>query len=165
VLTLLREEKSLAPLANESGIHPNQLRNGRDLVLQEMHTLFERKEETTQLRAAHAAEREELFAEIGRLSTQLTWVKKKLASEWSRAERQALVERSAAELSLTAQAELLGLSRSSLSYQAMGPRAEEIALKHRMDELYTAPPFYGSRRLHVQLRQAGAVISRQRVQR
>ena len=77
VLTLLREEKSLAQLASESGIHPNQLRNWRDLVLQQMHTLFEKKEETTQMRAAHDAEREELYAEIGRLSTQLTWVKKK----------------------------------------------------------------------------------------
>lgn len=68
-------------------------------------------------------------------------------------------------MSLTAQAKLLGLSRSSLYYQAVAPRAEEIALKHQIDELYTARPFYGSRRIHVQLRQAGEVISRQRVQR
>ena len=77
VLTLLREEKSITQLASESGVHPNQLRTWRDLVLQQVHTLFEKKEETTQLRAAHAAEREELYAEIGRLSTQLTWLKKK----------------------------------------------------------------------------------------
>lgn len=77
VLTLLREEKTLTELASESGVHPNQLRNWRDLVLQEMHTLFEKKEATTQLRTAHAAERDELYAEIGRLSTQLTWLKKK----------------------------------------------------------------------------------------
>jgi putative transposase len=76
-----------------------------------------------------------------------------------------LVERQAADLSLIEQAELLGLSRSSLYYQAVGPTAAEIALKHRIDELYTAPPFYGSRCIHVQLRQGGAVISRQRVQR
>lgn len=77
VLTLLREEKTLTELASESGVHPNQLRNWRDLVLQQRHTLFEKKEATTQLRAAHEAEREELYAEIGRLSTQLTWVQKK----------------------------------------------------------------------------------------
>lgn len=83
----------------------------------------------------------------------------------SRAERQALVERSAAALSLTEQAELWGLSRSSLYYQAVGPAPAEIALKHRIDELYTARPFYGSRRIHAQLRRAGETISRQRVQR
>ncbi len=165
VLKLLREEKTLAQSASDSGLHPNQLRNWRDLVLQQIHTLFEKKEETTQLRAAQAAEREELYAEIGRVRTQLTWVKKKLASEMSRAERQALVERSAAALSLTEQAELLGLSRSSLYDQAVGPAPAEIALKHRIDELYTARPFYGSRRIHAQLRRAGETISRQRVQR
>jgi transposase-like protein len=53
VLTLLREEKTLTELASESGVHPNQLRNWRDLVLQEMDTLFEKKEATTQMRAAH----------------------------------------------------------------------------------------------------------------
>jgi putative transposase len=77
VLTLLREEKTLTELASESGVHPNQLRNWRDLVLQQMETLFEKKEATTQLRAAHEAEREELYAEIGRVRTQLTWLKKK----------------------------------------------------------------------------------------
>lgn len=48
VLELLREEKTLAQSARDSGIHPNQLRNWRDLVLQQIHTLFEKKEETTQ---------------------------------------------------------------------------------------------------------------------
>ena len=83
----------------------------------------------------------------------------------SRVERRSWVEREASELALTTQAELLGLSRASLYYQAVGPSAEEIGLKHRIDELYTAHPFYGSRRIHIKLRQAGEIISRQRVQR
>jgi len=77
----------------------------------------------------------------------------------------ALVERAGAALPLTQQAELLGLSRASLYYRAVAPSAAEVALKHRIDELYTAYPFYGSRRIAVVLRRDGHEISRQRVQR
>lgn len=45
------------------------------------------------------------------------------------------------------QAELLSLNRSGLYYQPVPPSPEEVALKHRIDELYTAHPFYGSRKI------------------
>ena len=77
----------------------------------------------------------------------------------------ALVERDAAELSLSTQAELLHLSRASLYYQPRCPSAEEVALKHRIDELYTAHPFYGSRKLAALLRLERGPISRKTVQR
>ncbi len=41
----------------------------------------------------------------------------------------------------------MSLNRSSLYYEPVPPSPEEVALKHRIDELYTAHPFYGSRRL------------------
>lgn len=77
----------------------------------------------------------------------------------------ALVEREAAELPLSIQAELLQLSRASLYYQPRCPSVEEVALKHRIDELYTAHPFYGSRKLAALLRLERGPISRKRVQR
>ena len=54
-------------------------------------------------------------------------------------------------MSLKTQAELLSLNRSSLYYQPVAPSPEAVALKHRIDELYTAHPFYGSRRITVVL--------------
>jgi putative transposase len=74
------------------------------------------------------------------------------------------VERNAQELSLHRQAELLGLSRASLYYQPMPPSAEEVAIKHRIDELYTAHPFYGSRKITALLR-PDWLVNRKRVQR
>ncbi len=59
----------------------------------------------------------------------------------------ALIDWSAAELTLKTQAELLSLNRSGLYYQPVPPSPEEIALKHRIDELYTEHPFYGSRKI------------------
>lgn len=75
------------------------------------------------------------------------------------------VERRSDELSVTKQAELLSLSRSSLYYQPQPPSAAEVALKHRIDELYTQWPFHGSRRITAQLQQEGVEVNRKAVQR
>lgn len=75
------------------------------------------------------------------------------------------MDHAADALPLTIQAELLSISRRSLYYQPVAPSAEEVALKHRLDELYTAHPFYGSRRLTVLLREEFGPINRKRVQR
>ena len=56
-----------------------------------------------------------------------------------------------AELPLSAQAELLSLSRSSLYYEPALPAVQEVAIKHRIDEIYTEYPFYGSRRIREHL--------------
>jgi putative transposase len=45
------------------------------------------------------------------------------------------------------------------------PSPEEVALKHRIDELYTTHPFYGSRKLTVVLAEEFGPINRKRVQR
>lgn len=80
-------------------------------------------------------------------------------------ERRALVEHAAEALALTTQAELLSISRRSLSYQLVPPPPEEVALKHRIDELYTAHPFYGSRKVAVVLSEEFGPVNRKRVQR
>jgi hypothetical protein len=61
----------------------------------------------------------------------------------------ALLEKDHPELSLKVQAELLGLSYSSLFYKPVPPSPRELAIKRRIDELYTAHPYYGSRKIAV----------------
>jgi putative transposase len=81
-----------------------------------------------------------------------------------RNERLALLERQEAKLPLVIQAELLGLCRSSLYYEPVGPSAKEIASKRRIDEIYTQHPIYGSRRMTAVLVREGWSISRPTVQ-
>jgi putative transposase len=50
-------------------------------------------------------------------------------------------------LDLTTQCDLLSLNRTSLYYQPVPPSAVELAIKRDIDELYTAYPFYGSRKI------------------
>ena len=76
-----------------------------------------------------------------------------------------MIEPHSPDLSLKTQAELLGLSRSSLYYCPLPPSPEEVAIKHRIDEIYTRRPFYGSRRITVALNQEKIDVSRLTVQR
>ncbi len=71
-----------------------------------------------------------------------------------------MLEREAGELPLKLQAELLSLNRSGLYYQPVPPSSAEVALKHRIDELYTAYPFYGSRKIAALL-----AVNRKAIQR
>lgn len=78
VLELLKEEKSLAQLASQHGIHPNQLREWKKTALEGLPSLFGRDRHSQQVEvAAYEQQIEELYTEIGRLTTQLTWLKKK----------------------------------------------------------------------------------------
>lgn len=54
-------------------------------------------------------------------------------------------------MSIEKQCELLGLSRSSYYYEPRGESAENLALMRAIDKLYTKCPFYGARRLSVNL--------------
>ena len=77
----------------------------------------------------------------------------------------AFVEREGDEMPLVVQADLLSVSRASLYYQPAPPSADELRVKRRIDEIYTAWPFYGSRRIHEQLGREGQIVNRKAVQR
>ena len=63
-----------------------------------------------------------------------------------------MLEKDNPQMPLKIQAELLGISYSSLFYQPVPPSLRGLAIKRRIDELYTAHPFYGSRKLAAILR-------------
>ncbi len=75
----LREEKSLSEIASAYGVHPNMVRKWREQALAGLPGLFSRKQEADirELQVEHEAEKHEVYAEIGKLSTQLAWLKKK----------------------------------------------------------------------------------------
>ena len=74
------EEKLISQLAAEYDVHPNQRYRWRDVALTGLPRLFsgQSAQEQAAKDAAHAHHLEELYAEIGKLTTQLTWIKKKL---------------------------------------------------------------------------------------
>ena len=78
VLEILKEEKTLAQIASERGVHPNQLSSWKGEVLKGLPSLFNPAAEASRdLQDAHERQLQELYAEIGQLTTQVNWLKKK----------------------------------------------------------------------------------------
>ena len=167
VREVLREDKTLSQVAAAHGLHPNLVSQWRDQALVGMASLFSRAKETdwTAKEAAHEQEKQELYAEIGRLTTQLSWLKKKLASSLNRSQRLALVEQESSEVSVVVQCELLSLHRSGVYYAPHPVDERTLLIQRRIDEIYTACPFYGIRKITAQLRQTGLLVNHKAVAR
>lgn len=79
-----------------------------------------------------------------------------------------MIEPGNKKISISRQAELLNLPRSSYYRWVEGSKgetAENLALMRLIDEEYTRRPFYGTRKMRDYLRRAGYQVNRKRVQR
>ena len=72
-----KEEKTVAELASLYGVHPTQLHRWKKQVVTGLPGLFERDKDMKAVQEAAEQTIDELYTEIGRLSTQLAWLKKK----------------------------------------------------------------------------------------
>jgi len=81
-------------------------------------------------------------------------------------DRRQLIKRNHESVSVRRQCELLGLNRSSFYFEPKGESEETFELMKRIDIIYTACVFYGSRRIReALLRQFDVRVSRDRVRR
>lgn len=143
VLEMLKEEKPVSQLAAEHGMHPNVLRRWKTEAIRNLPQLFvDDRKGITKIKTEYEQKINELYAEVGKLSTYNTWLKKNLASQLTREQRIALIEREPAEIPLRIQGELLSLHRSGLYYHPIPPSPEELLLKRRIDEIYTLYPSF-----------------------
>lgn len=78
VLEILKEEKSISQLASEHGVHPNLLGKWKNQALKDLPRLFtDDHKKTEAVKTEYEKRAQELYEEIGRLTTQLNWLKKK----------------------------------------------------------------------------------------
>lgn len=79
VAEVLKEEKTIAQLAAERGVHPVQISQWKAAALKGLPSVFEKEgKREADREAAHEKEKEALYQEIGRLQTQVSWMKKKV---------------------------------------------------------------------------------------
>lgn len=83
----------------------------------------------------------------------------------SPAEKKSMVRADHPSLSVSAQCRLLKLSRSSVYYTLVGIDPATLAVMTRIDRVFTAYPFFGSRQIAAFLRREGTVVGRHRMRR
>ena len=77
-LEILKEEKTVTQIASEYGVHPNVLYRWKKQALENLPRLFDDENKAERDgQAEHERQVNELYNEIGRLTTQLNWLKKK----------------------------------------------------------------------------------------
>lgn len=77
VTEALKEEKTITQIASDNDIHPNQISAWKAAALRGLPSLFERESKAQADHIAHQQQLEGLYAQIGRLTTQVGWLKKK----------------------------------------------------------------------------------------
>jgi putative transposase len=81
VTEALRETKTITELAAQYQIHPNLITKWKQAALQELPSLFERGAAKDERAEAQEKKIAELYQEVGKLTTQVNWLKKKSGLE------------------------------------------------------------------------------------
>ncbi|PSO09662.1 IS3 family transposase [Sphingobium sp. AEW4] len=159
-LAAVKGEKTLAELAQQFDVHPNQITQWRGQLLEGAAGVF--GSETRSEAAAPAIDVKTLHAKIGELTLVNGFFVRGAREGGTVAERKTMIDRSHA-LPLARQARELGISRGSIYYLPRPVPPADLAIMRRIDELHLEFPFAGSRMLRDLLRQEGIEIGRQHV--
>jgi putative transposase len=128
-LVAVKGDKTLAELAQQFDIHPNQITQWKAQFLDGAAGVF--GSEARGERAGLAADLTVLHAKIGELTLENDF----LAGQSGFAERKAMIDRSHA-LPITRQTKVLTVSRGSVYYLPRPASTADLALMRRMDELH-----------------------------
>jgi len=120
VLEAIREQKTSAELANRYQIHPVQIRSWKAIATHGLANLFSNRKKESDLQKNKQIH--DLCRQIDQLQRELNWLRGNL--ELSHKERVELIDRESIEVAVCRQAELLGVSRSSVYYQRTGNKRE-----------------------------------------
>ncbi len=75
-LEAIRETKTTTQLAAEYGVHPNMVTKWKQTALAALPDAFKREDRTDNEREEQKKKQAELYEQIGRLTTQVVWLKK-----------------------------------------------------------------------------------------
>ena len=77
VIEILREAKSINEIAAERGVHVNQLGRWKKTAMEGLPQIFDDNKKRKNEQKDHEEKIQELYAQIGELTTKVNWLKKK----------------------------------------------------------------------------------------
>jgi putative transposase len=166
-LEAIREEKTVSRISSEHEMPVNNVINWKREVIEHLPLVFNRnaKENSYQSELRKKEEEmEDLYKEIGQLTTKLNWLKKNV-DKLDFQMKKSLVDTKDRTLSLKDQCEILNLNRSSYYYKNKEKASEDPELITELTKIYEETPFYGYRRSIDELKEKGFDCSQRKVLR
>lgn len=149
IMEVFRGERLLHEIASENNVHLNMLTRWKTEAINNLHVLFENENAKMRKQAKqYEAQIEELYIQIGKLTAQYEWMKKiwnltsagKKKFSW-------LIYFNDSVFSVSTQADMLGLNRTSLYYKPRPFSDWDLQLNRLIDITYTKHPEFGYRRI------------------
>ncbi|MFC3314258.1 IS3 family transposase [Falsigemmobacter intermedius] len=151
----IKGEKTMIELAQEFDVHPNQIKQWRDQLLEGATGVFG---EAPKAEPEPTIDVKTLHAKIGELTLENDFLRR-ARQGGSVGERKKMID-PAAKLSVSRQAIVLGISRGAVYYKPRPVSDADLKLMHRIDKLHMEFPFAGSRMLQGLLVQEGFKVGR-----
>ena len=148
-LSAVRGDRTLAELAQQHDVHPNQITDWKNQLLAKAADVFGGEprpdEATVDLKVLHA--------KIGQLALENDFFEGR-AHQGRHAERKAMIDHNH-PLSITRQAKIANISRGPVYYESEPSSDGDLKLMRRIDELHLEVSFAGARMLRDLLRAEG----------
>ena len=152
----IKGEKTLIELAQDFDVHPNQIKQWRDQLLEGATGVFG---DAAKAEPEPVIDVKTLHAKIGELTLENDFLSGALGRGGSVGERKKMIDLTA-KLSVSRQAIMLGISWGSVYYTPRPVSDADLKLMHRIDKLHMEFPFAGSRMLRSLLVQEGFKVGR-----
>ena len=165
VLELLKEEQTVGQLATQYGVTSKTIGNWKKQFLDNANRAFEDNKESDRYKEQIEIKNKEIDAlakTLGKTTVKMEWAVGKLKS-LDLINKKNLVESKHKNISVTAQCELLSISRSSYYYKEKEIAKDDIKVMHKIDEIHTDNSEYGYRQIYLQLQDIGVSVGRDRV--
>jgi len=120
VMEAIRERKTSTELADRYKIHPVQIRNWKAIATRGLVDLFSSRKKGGDLKKEKQIQH--LSRKVDQLQRELNWLRESL--DLNHKERVSLIDRECLDVAVCRQAELLGISRSSVYYQRVDNKQE-----------------------------------------
>src|SRR5258706_4240012 len=136
-IAAIKGERTIAQIAEQFDVHPNQVTAWKALLEGGAADVFDGGAGSTPATARRRREgpaRQDRRADVGERFF------RGRAQQGGTAERQAMIDRDH-ELSVSKQAEIVGIARSTVYYLPRPVSAEDLALMKQIDRLHTEFPF------------------------